>query len=145
MKKLLVLLLIFFNSAAASELPVTSEFGWRVHPISGEWKFHSGVDLGFEYGTGIAALFDGEVIISADLNDGYGNQILIYHEQLDAYTRYAHCAELFVAAGEKVQAGDLIATVGSSGYSTGPHLHLEYIISDLQGGYIYINPLILWE
>lgn len=147
MKKFLVVLLIFLmkTCASAAEFPVTSPFGWRVHPISGEWKFHSGVDLGFEYGAGIVALFDGEVIIAANLDDGYGNQVLLYHAQIDAYTRYAHCAELFVEAGEKVQGGDIIATVGSSGYATGPHLHLEYIISDLQGGYIYVNPLILWQ
>ena len=128
----------------AVDFPVTSPFGWRVHPISGEWKFHAGVDLGFEYGAGIVALFDGDVIISTNLDDGYGNQILLYHPHLDAYTRYAHCAQLFVGVGDHVRVGEIIATVGSTGYSTGPHLHLEYI-PRVGDQYIYTDPLTLWQ
>ncbi len=136
--------LIISNNAQAVDFPVTSPFGWRVHPISGEYKFHSGVDLGFEYGAGIIALFDGEVLISDNLGDGYGNQILIYHADIDAYTRYAHCAQLFVSAGSQVSAGEIIATVGSTGYSTGPHLHLEYI-PKVDDQYVYVDPLTLWN
>ena len=148
MKKLLASTLLAFvmlsTTAEAVDFPVTSPFGWRVHPISGEWKFHAGVDLGFEYGAGIVALFDGDVIISTDLGDGYGNQILIYHPHLDAYTRYAHCAQLFVGVGDHVRVGEIIATVGSTGYSTGPHLHLEYI-PRVGDQYIYTDPLTLWD
>ena len=124
----------------AVDFPVTSPFGWRIHPISGEYKFHSGVDLGFEYGAGIVALFDGQVIISGNLDDGYGNQVLIYHPMIDAYTRYAHCSQLFVSVGNQVVSGQVIAAVGSSGYSTGPHLHLEYI-PKIGDQYIYTDPL----
>lgn len=149
MKKLWALMILFaaLNLPAqvqAVELPVTSPFGWRIHPISGEWKFHAGVDLGYEYGSYIGALFDGQVIIAANLGDGYGNQVLIYHPAIDAYTRYAHCNTLHVAAGQAVNAGQVIAQVGSTGYSTGPHLHLEYIIK-VNGVYQYADPLTLWQ
>ena len=148
MKKFWVLiilsLIILQNNAQAIELPVTSPFGWRIHPISGQWKFHSGVDLGYNYGEYIGALFDGQIIIAANLDDGYGNQVLIYHPTIDSYTRYAHCSTLHVVAGQVVKAGQIIAQVGSTGYSTGPHLHLEYIIK-ADGIYQYADPLSLWQ
>ena len=140
----LLLLMIFPANVQAIELPVTSPFGWRVHPISGEWKFHAGVDLGYEYGSYIGSLFDGQVVIADNLGDGYGNQVLIYHAAIDSYTRYAHCSTLHVSAGQFVTAGQLIAQVGSTGYSTGPHLHLEYIIN-VNGVYQYADPLSLWN
>ena len=132
------------ESVQAVDLPVTSPFGWRIHPISGEWKFHSGVDLGYEYGAGIISLFDGTVVAAGNFDDGYGNQVLIYHEAFDIYTRYAHCSQLFVTVNDYVQAGQIIAAVGSTGYSTGPHLHLEYIVN-LDGQYVYADPLSLWN
>ena len=141
---LLAFLLIFRTSAAlAEDLPVTSNFGWRVHPISGEYKFHSGVDLGYPYGTGILALFDGVVVDAGNFGDGYGNQVLIYEQADDTFTRYAHCSEVHVSAGEAVQAGQMIAAVGSTGNATGPHLHLEYIVPS-EGGYQYADPLALF-
>ena len=141
---ILFALLILPAEVKAVDFPVTSPFGWRIHPISGEWKFHSGVDLGYEYGAYIASLFDGQVVIAANLDDGYGNQVLVYHPVIDAYTRYAHCSQLHVAAGQFVSAGQVIAQVGSTGYSTGPHLHLEYIIK-VNGVYQYADPLSLYQ
>ena len=141
---ILVLVLSFSNIVHAVELPVTSPFGWRVHPISGQWKFHSGVDLGYDYGSLIISLFDGEVVSSGNFSDGYGNQVLIYHRSIDAYTRYAHCSDIYVSAGAEVLAGNVMGAVGSTGYSTGPHLHLEYIIRD-GDNYVYADPLILWQ
>ncbi|MBQ6759352.1 MAG: M23 family metallopeptidase [Selenomonadaceae bacterium] len=141
---IVVALVILSAEGQAIDLPVTSPFGWRIHPISGEWKFHSGVDLGYAYGAYIGSLFDGQVVIADNLGDGYGYQVLIYHSALDAYTRYAHCSTLHVAAGQSVTAGQIIAQVGSSGYSTGPHLHLEYIIK-VDGVYQYADPLSLWQ
>ena len=80
-------LLVFLSAQAyASDLPVTSAFGWRYHPISGEWSFHAGVDLGYPAGTPIPALFDGVVIQAGDYADGYGNQVLLYHPLFDGYT-----------------------------------------------------------
>lgn len=146
MKKIwaLIILLLLPAQVQAIDFPVTSPFGWRIHPISGEWKFHAGVDLGYEYGSYIGALFDGQVITADNLGDGYGNQVLIYHPAIDVYTRYAHCSTLHVVAGQIVSAGQVIAQVGSTGYSTGPHLHLEYIIK-INGVYQYADPLSLWQ
>ena len=141
---ILFALLILPADVKAIDFPVTSPFGWRLHPISGQWKFHAGVDLGYEYGTYIASLFDGQVVTAANLDDGYGNQVLIYHPAIDAYTRYAHCSQLHVTAGQFVSAGQVIAQVGSTGYSTGPHLHLEYIIK-VNGAYQYADPLSLYR
>ena len=141
---LIIALTILPANARAIEFPVTSPFGWRIHPISGEWKFHAGVDLGYGYGEYIGAIFDGQVVTAANLDDGYGNQVLLYHPTIDAYTRYAHCSAIHVAAGQQVVAGQIIAQVGSTGYSTGPHLHLEYIIN-VGGVYQYADPLSLWQ
>ena len=137
-------LLLVPGLVAAEALPVTSGFGWRVHPVSGDWKFHAGVDLGYGYGTGIAALFDGVVVQAGNFDDGYGNQVLLYHEAIDSFTRYAHCSALYCQVGEDVAAGDVIGAVGSTGNSTGPHLHLEYIVPT-DSGYQYENPLVLFE
>ena len=132
------------NTVYAESLPVTSNFGWRNDPYTGEWKFHAGVDLGYDYGAGIPALFDGVVISAGNNNDGYGNCVLLYHPSVDAYTRYGHCAVIYVSAGDNVVGGQVIAAVGSTGRSTGPHLHLEYIV-DTADGYQYTNPLVLWS
>lgn len=140
-----VLLLGIAATTFAADFPVTSPFGWRIHPITGEWKFHTGVDLGYADGTPIPALFDGSVVSSGNFSDGYGNQVLLYHPQIDAYTRYAHCSALYVNPGDSVYAGQIIALVGATGNATGPHLHLEYIIRSTDGGYEYTNPLVLWQ
>ena len=129
----------------AANLPVTSPFGWRVHPITGDWKFHAGVDLGYEYGTTVPALFNGIVLEAGDYGDGYGNQVLIYHPQINSYTRYGHMSSVVVRLNQNVSRGETIGYVGSTGNSTGPHLHLEYIIPDGSGKYIYTDPLQLWQ
>lgn len=141
----MLILLAISAVAVAEDFTVTSPFGWRSDPYTGATKFHSGVDLGYEYGTAIPALFDGTVINAGDFDDGYGNQVLIYHPQIDAYTRYGHCSVLYVNAGDDVYAGEIIALVGSTGRSTGPHLHLEYIARDQNGEYQYFDPLSLWQ
>lgn len=128
----------------AEDLPVTSPFGWRIHPITGEYKFHAGVDLGYDYGAAVPSVFDGQIVQVGNFDDGYGNQVLIYHADYDCYTRYAHLSSIACDAGDFVSAGQIIGYVGSTGNSTGPHLHLEYIIRSADGGYEYANPLILW-
>lgn len=139
-------LLVFLSAQAyASDLPVTSAFGWRYHPISGEWSFHAGVDLGYPAGTPIPALFDGVVIQAGDYADGYGNQVLLYHPLFDGYTRYAHMSEVDVRVDEYVGQGTIIGLVGATGRVTGPHLHLEYIIRGVDGNYMYADPLVLWQ
>ena len=104
--------------------PITSPFGWRTHPITGEWKFHSGVDIGYDYGTDITAMLPGTVVYAAPW-DGYGNCVILEHENGD-HTLYGHCSEIYVSYGQYVNKGDVIAAVGSTGNSTGPHLHLEW-------------------
>lgn len=139
-----LLLMCSFQVIQAAELPVTSAFGWRYHPITGAWSFNSGVDLGYEAGTPISALFDGIVIQVGNYGDGYGNQVLLYHPEIDAYTRYAHMSEVDVAMDQYVPQGGILGLVGATGRATGPHLHLEYIVRDSSGEYTYVDPLILW-
>ncbi len=102
---------------------VTSYFGWRVHPILGTDRFHAGIDFGADYGSLIYASQSGRVIY-ADWYGGYGNAVVIDHGN-GITTLYAHCSELYVRDGEAVQQGQPIAAVGSTGFSTGPHLHFE--------------------
>lgn len=102
---------------------VTSTYGYRIHPISGEKNLHRGVDIGTAEGTPILAVQDGRVVSAGDAG-GYGLCVAIEGE--DGYqSRYAHCSSLFVSAGQEVKRGDIIAAVGSTGNSTGAHLHLE--------------------
>lgn len=106
----------------------TSGFGWRIHPITGERAFHAGVDYAAPDGTPLFAIADG-VVIDAEMVGGFSGQITIEHT-IDGEriaTRYIHMWEhgIHVSAGDRVQAGDHIGDVGSSGHSTGPHLHLE--------------------
>ena len=145
--KIFVAVLFLMQTATlcfAADVVVTSPFGWRSDPYTGEWKFHAGVDLGYDYGTAIPAFIGGDVIQAGNFDDGYGNQILIYSPQIDVYTRYAHCSVLNVVEGDCVTEGDIIALVGSTGRSTGPHLHFEYIV-DTEDGYQYADPLVLWQ
>jgi murein DD-endopeptidase MepM/ murein hydrolase activator NlpD len=103
--------------------PVTSSFGWRMHPILGYEKFHAGIDFGADYGTLIYAADSGTVIF-AGWYGGYGNAVIIDHGNRIT-TLYGHASELYVREGQAVQKGQPIASVGSTGFSTGPHLHFE--------------------
>lgn len=102
---------------------VTSPFGWRIHPILGYEKFHTGIDFGADYGTPIYAAQAGTVIL-AEWYGGYGNTIVIDHGN-GITTLYAHAETLYAQPGDRVERGQLIAAVGSTGFSTGPHLHFE--------------------
>ena len=104
---------------------ITSAFGWRMHPISGESRFHSGTDLGAPMGAPVVAVFDGKVQI-ADLMGGYGLAVVLRHNKDTEETLYGHLSEIFVKPGDTVKQGDVIGRVGSTGYSTGPHLHFEF-------------------
>lgn len=103
--------------------PITSPFGWRVHPIFGTQRYHSGIDIGADYGDPILAADSGTVIFSGWMG-GYGKAVVIDHGG-GISTLYAHNSELLVEAGYRVQKGQLISRCGSTGYSTGPHLHFE--------------------
>jgi murein DD-endopeptidase MepM/ murein hydrolase activator NlpD len=102
---------------------VTSGFGWRTHPILGYQRFHSGLDIGADYGTLIHAA-DSGTIIFAGWYGGYGNAVIIDHGG-GVTSLYGHTSELYVVEGQTVQRGQTIAAVGSTGFSTGPHLHFE--------------------
>ena len=108
---------------------ITSEFGVRTHPISGDLRFHAGVDIAAEKGTNIYAAFDGEVV-EADYDEWNGNYLKIKHDN-KIMTVYCHCEKLNVKKGEKIRAGEVIGTVGSTGSSTGPHLHFELRINNI--------------
>ena len=103
--------------------PVTSEFGWRVHPITGTQKFHSGVDIGGDYGQPIAAAQGGTVEYAGWIS-GYGNAVIISHGG-GISPLYGHCQSLAVGVGQQVSQGETIAYCGSTGNSTGPHCHFE--------------------
>ncbi|MEB3210989.1 MAG: peptidoglycan DD-metalloendopeptidase family protein, partial [Leptolyngbyaceae bacterium] len=102
---------------------ISSGFGNRVHPILGYRRFHAGIDFAASYGTTIRAADSGRVIFSGWYG-GYGRAVVINHGN-GITTLYAHASRLFVAEGAVVQQGQAIAAVGSSGLSTGPHLHFE--------------------
>jgi murein DD-endopeptidase MepM/ murein hydrolase activator NlpD len=106
-----------------SDGAITSDFGWRRHPILGYLRFHSGIDFGASYGSTIHAA-EGGTVIFAGWYGGYGYTVVINHGG-GLTTLYGHTSKLYVAEGQSVQAGDAIAAVGSSGLSTGPHLHFE--------------------
>lgn len=106
---------------------ITSQYGYRIHPILGTKRFHSGVDIGAGQGANILAANSGTVIYSG-VNGGYGNCLIIDHGG-GIKTLYGHCSKLLVSNGETVSAGQLIAYVGSTGLSNGPHLHFEIYVN----------------
>ena len=108
---------------------ITSNFGVRTHPISGDLRFHAGIDIAAEKGANIYSAFDGE-IVEADYDNWNGNFIKIKHDN-GIMTVYCHCEKLNVNKGQKIRAGEVIATVGSTGSSTGPHLHFELRIDNI--------------
>lgn len=128
---LAVLLLILLQPAAHAEniryAPVTghitSSFGWRSDPMHGGRRFHSGVDIGASHGSPIYATQAGQVVYSGRYK-GYGNVVVVYHGSR-LFTLYGHTARNYVKKGDNVRRGQVIAAVGSTGRSTGPHLHFE--------------------
>jgi murein DD-endopeptidase MepM/ murein hydrolase activator NlpD len=102
---------------------ITSSFGERLDPFNGEGAFHAGIDIGTAFGTPVRATADGEVLKAA-LGNGYGREVEIDHGN-GIQTLYGHLSGFAVTAGEQVKRGQVIGYVGSSGRSTGPHLHYE--------------------
>lgn len=103
---------------------ITSEFGYRKDPFTGKTKGHSGMDLAVPTGTPVRAALPGTVSVSAYNKGGYGYYVMIDHGDGLA-TLYGHCSQLLAQEGQAVKAGDVIALSGSTGRSTGPHLHFE--------------------
>ncbi len=103
--------------------PITSSFGERQDPFNGEGAFHSGIDISTSFGQPVHATADG-VVLTAGLASGYGREILIDHGH-GIETLYGHLSGFAVSSGEEVKRGQIIGYVGTSGRSTGPHLHYE--------------------
>lgn len=105
---------------------ITSPYGYRNDPISGVYKFHSGIDISMAgaYGKKLVATKAGTVVRAVHSGSGYGNYIIIDHGG-GFSSLYAHCSSLAVKVGDKVSQSQVVAYIGSSGYSTGPHVHFE--------------------
>lgn len=114
---------------------IGSPYGYRVHPISGEWRLHAGVDLDAATGTPIMAAKAGRVVVTLYEKDGAGNYVLLDHGD-GITTIYMHMLNYVVAPGQTVKAGEIIGYVGSTGLSTGPHLHFGVSINGE-----YIDPM----
>ena len=110
-----------FKFPVATYTRISSDYRWRMHPILGVEKFHNGVDLAAPTGTAIYAAYDGKVV-AASYSSSMGNYIMIDHGG-SLYTIYMHASKLYVKTGDVVIRGETIAAVGSTGRSTGPHLH----------------------
>jgi murein DD-endopeptidase MepM/ murein hydrolase activator NlpD len=106
---------------------ITSYYGWRPDPYTGEKSFHTGIDIGVPTGTPIIAAHDGVVTKVVNGTTGYGKYIVIEGED-GISSRYAHCDALLAAVGQEVKQGDAIAASGDTGNSTGPHLHFEIMV-----------------
>ena len=109
---------------------ISSGFGYREHPLSGEEKFHNGVDLAVEKGTEVQAFADG-VVDFIGKSDAYGNYVQLRHAN-GVTSFYAHCSELLLPKGTEVKAGDVIALSGDTGDVTGPHLHFELKVDGIR-------------
>ena len=118
--------------------PITSRFGWRTHPLTGNRRFHSGLDIGAPAGSPVVATSAGTVI-SAGWNGGYGKAIIIQHSDTQQ-TLYGHLSEVSVQAGQTIAQGTVIGLVGSTGNSTGPHLHFESRMPNVAGVWSAVDP-----
>jgi murein DD-endopeptidase MepM/ murein hydrolase activator NlpD len=113
---------------------ITDSFGYRTHPITGKKSFHYGVDIGGAVGEKVAAFSSGTVELKG-YNSIYGNYLFIRHKD-GIITFYGHCSKILVDEGQLVRTGETIAKVGSTGLSTGPHLHFE-----IRNGDVILDPL----
>ena len=127
----------FFLSASLArpvEGVITSPFAFRIHPLSGNLNFHNGIDIAAPYGEEVLAALPG-VVEKVGEDAVYGNYILLRHAH-NLQTFYAHCESILVEEGERVSQGQPVATVGSTGLTTGAHLHFAVIVEGL-----YADPL----
>lgn len=118
--------------------PITSPFGYRIHPITGSRRLHTGTDFGIPCGDPVRASGDG-IVVSAGWGGGYGNRVVVSHGKVDGQniaSTYNHNTRITVRAGDRVSQGDVIARAGTTGSSTGCHLHFEI----MQNG-AYVNPM----
>jgi murein DD-endopeptidase MepM/ murein hydrolase activator NlpD len=141
---------IIFQNTLLTEIPsiwpvkdgkgqISMYFGQNIHPFSGQYYIHRGIDITtFRAGDAVITSADGQVV-TVDYSDDFGNYIIVKHKY-GYYTRYAHLLSFRVRIGQQVQQGDVIGYIGSTGISTGPHLHYEiHIGSDVVDPYKYMN------
>lgn len=117
---------------------VSSGYGGRIHPTTGKYKFHGGLDIPGPYGSAIVAANSGKVIWAGNRGDSYGNYVIIDHGG-GVSTLYGHSSKVLVRTGQSVSRGQRIANVGSTGRSTGPHCHFEVRIN---GSRVNPNPYV---
>ncbi len=136
---------LFVSSALCEELQVSypltgdelsSSFGERIHPVRKYLAHHDGVDLKAAEGTSIYAIGSGKVVFAGAYH-GYGNLVVIRHTG-SLTSHYGHCSKILVQVGDNVSAGSVVAQVGSTGISTGAHLHFE-----LRAEGVALNPLVV--
>jgi murein DD-endopeptidase MepM/ murein hydrolase activator NlpD len=120
-----------FLTTPLNVLKITSRFGQRFHPMTGARHAHKGMDYGAVTGTPVWSVADGRVLFAGNRNDGYGNQVLIEHSP-SYVSRYAHLSRVSLAPGQRVKQKMKVGEVGSTGLSTGPHLHFEILINGKQ-------------
>jgi murein DD-endopeptidase MepM/ murein hydrolase activator NlpD len=113
---------------------ITSKFGYRIHPLTKKLSFHTGIDIANDEGTPIAAALPG-TIKEVGVSNAYGNYVLMDNGG-GVETFYGHCEQVIAPKGAVLRAGDIIAKLGNTGISTGPHLHFEIIANN-----VYTNPL----
>ncbi|NJO78469.1 MAG: peptidoglycan DD-metalloendopeptidase family protein [Cyanobacteria bacterium RM1_2_2] len=118
---------------------ITSAFGWRTHPISGDLRFHTGLDIGAPMGTPVLSATKGQVTV-AEAMGGYGLTVVVENESTHQRKLYAHLSGIAVQPGAVVEPGAVLGWVGSTGNSTGPHLHFESQIKT-ENGWSVIDPL----
>jgi len=116
----------------------SSGFGWRLHPLLGGWRLHAGDDLAAPEGTPVVAALAGRVV-SSGLAGGYGLAVEVEHQRPRRRSLYGHLSELYVRAGDRVLQGEVLGRVGSTGLSTGPHLHFE-LRQPVSGGWVAVDP-----
>jgi murein DD-endopeptidase MepM/ murein hydrolase activator NlpD len=117
----------------------TSPYGWRIHPVYGDRRLHSGVDLGAPEGMLVLSAHSGYVRY-ADWGDGYGNMVIVEYADGKYQTLYAHLSEILVKDGDSVRPRQVIGKVGSTGGVTGPHLHFE-LQKKTDGEFVAIDPM----
>jgi murein DD-endopeptidase MepM/ murein hydrolase activator NlpD len=117
--------------------PISSPYGWRIHPLTGNRRFHAGQDLAAPSGTPIVAVANGRVVL-ANWHGGYGKAVIIEHNGR-LQTLYGHMSEVFVQEGQEIKQGTVIGQVGSTGASSGPHLHFETKLPTAEG-WVAVDP-----
>lgn len=108
---------------------ITSTFKMRVHPITGVYKLHTGVDIAAPIGSNFIAVNDG-IVVKAGWGGAYGNMVIIDHGG-GISTLYAHGSEIVATLGQEIKKGEVALKIGSTGYSTGPHAHFEVRVNNI--------------